>query len=88
MVLVAPRSATLVASHGARFTLLAGYFFCLLGFLTMLLLWTDLQRDLGAAILQSVFGALLTAGHASALSATIASTKRRTPQRPTRSTPP
>ena len=118
MVLVAPRSATLVVSHGARFTLLLGYFFCLLGFITMLLLWTsaspywqiglgyafvgigvgfagtpashsltssvpvtragmasgtaDLQRDLGAAILQSVFGALLTAGYASAFSATIA----------------
>ena len=118
MVLVAPRSATLTVSRGARFTLLVGYFFCLLGFLTMLLLWTstspywqiglgyafvgigvgfagtpashsltssvpvtragmasgtaDLQRDLGAAILQSVFGALLTAGYASAFSATIA----------------
>ncbi len=118
MVLVAPRSATLTVSRGARFTLLIGYFFCLLGFLTMLLLWTsaspywqiglgyafvgigvgfagtpashsltssvpvtragmasgtaDLQRDLGAAILQSVFGALLTAGYASAFSATIA----------------
>ena len=118
MVLVAPRSATLVVSHGARFTLLVGYFFCLLGFLTMLLLWStaspywqiglgyafvgigvgfagtpashsltssvpvtragmasgtaDLQRDLGAAILQSVFGALLTAGYAAAFSATIA----------------
>jgi DHA2 family multidrug resistance protein-like MFS transporter len=41
MVLVAPRSAKLIETHGARFTLLCGYFFCLLGFLTMLLLWTD-----------------------------------------------
>src|SRR5947208_9634174 len=41
MVIAAPRSAKLVASHGARFTLLCGYFFCLLGFLTMLLLWDD-----------------------------------------------
>jgi MFS transporter, DHA2 family, multidrug resistance protein len=41
MVLVAPRSAKLVGSHGARFTLLVGYVFCLLGFLTMLLLWDD-----------------------------------------------
>jgi MFS transporter, DHA2 family, multidrug resistance protein len=32
----------------------------------------DLQRDLGGAIMQSVFGALLTAGYASAVSATIA----------------
>ena len=39
MVLVAPRSAKLVEARGARFTLLVGYVFCLLGFLTMLLLW-------------------------------------------------
>jgi MFS transporter, DHA2 family, multidrug resistance protein len=32
----------------------------------------DLQRDLGGAIMQSVFGALLTAGYASAVSAAIA----------------
>jgi EmrB/QacA subfamily drug resistance transporter len=112
MVLVAPRSAHLVDVHGARFTLLLGYAFCLLGFLAMLLLWkqgiaywkvglayalvgigvgfagtpasrsltgsvpvrragmasatADLQRDLGGAILQSIFGALLTAGYTSA----------------------
>ncbi|HVB45050.1 MAG TPA: MFS transporter [Streptosporangiaceae bacterium] len=118
MVLVAPRSAKLVVTRGARFTLLTGYFFCLLGFLTMLLLWqrhipywqvglgyafigigvgfagtpashsltssvpvtragmasgtADLQRDLGGAILQSVFGALLTAGYAAAVSSKIA----------------
>ena len=41
MVIAAPRSAKLIESHGARFTLLVGYFFCLLGFLTMLLLWQD-----------------------------------------------
>ena len=113
MVLVAPRSAKIVEERGSRFTLLAGYFFCLLGFLTMLLLWkesipywkvalgyaligigvglagtpasrsltgsvpvtragmasgtADLQRDLGGAIMQSIFGALLTAGYASAV---------------------
>jgi DHA2 family multidrug resistance protein-like MFS transporter len=39
MVLIAPRSAKLVASRGARFTLLVGYACCLLGFITMLLLW-------------------------------------------------
>src|SRR4030095_11743248 len=39
MVLVAPRSAKVVEAKGARFTLLTGYAFCLLGFLTMLLLW-------------------------------------------------
>jgi MFS family permease len=118
MVLVAPRSAKLVGAYGARFTLLAGYVFLVLAFLTMLLLWNenapywqvavayvfigagvglagtpashsltgsvpvtragmasgtaDLQRDLGGAIMQSIFGALLTAGYASAFSAAIA----------------
>jgi hypothetical protein len=33
----------------------------------------DLQRDLGGAVMQSIFGALLTAGYASAASAIIAS---------------
>ncbi len=119
MVIVAPRSAKLVEARGARFTLLTGYVFCVLGFLTMLLLWkdnieywkvglgyafigigvgfagtpashsltgsvpvkragmasgtADLQRDLGGAIMQSIFGALLTAGYAVAASAAIAS---------------
>ena len=41
MVVAAPRSAKLVEAKGARFTLLVGYVFCFLGFLTMLLLWTD-----------------------------------------------
>jgi MFS transporter, DHA2 family, multidrug resistance protein len=41
MVLIAPRSARLVESHGARFTLLVGYACCLLGFLVMWLLWND-----------------------------------------------
>jgi MFS transporter, DHA2 family, multidrug resistance protein len=41
MVLIAPRSAKLVNARGSRATLLVGYFFCLLGFLTMLLLWKD-----------------------------------------------
>jgi MFS transporter, DHA2 family, multidrug resistance protein len=118
LVLVAPRSAKLVDAHGARITLLIGYSFCLLGFLTMLILWTDgaaywrvglgyafigvgvgfagtpashsltgsvpvtragmasgtadLQRDLGGAVMQSIFGAVLTAGYAAAASAAIA----------------
>jgi MFS transporter, DHA2 family, multidrug resistance protein len=41
MVLVAPRSAKLVESRGARFTLLFGYAFCLAGFLAMLFLWKE-----------------------------------------------
>ena len=118
MVLVAPGSAKLVNTRGSRFTLLAGYAFFLLGFLTMLLLWkqnipfwkvglanaligigvgfagtpashsltgsvpvqragmasgtADLQRDLGGAVMQSIFGALLAAGYAAAVSAAIA----------------
>jgi MFS transporter, DHA2 family, multidrug resistance protein len=118
MVLVAPRSAKIVESRGARFTLLTGYVFLLLAFLAMLLLWkqgtpywqiglaymligigvgfagtpashsltgsvpvtragmasgtADLQRDLGGAIMQSIFGALLTAGYASAAAAAVA----------------
>ena len=123
MVLIAPRSAKLVEARGARFTLLVGYAFCLLGFLTMLLLWkegisywkvglgyafigagvgfagtpashsltgsvpvsragmasgtADLQRDLGGAIMQSIFGALLTAGYAAAVATAIASSPNR-----------
>jgi MFS transporter, DHA2 family, multidrug resistance protein len=118
MVLVAPRSAKLVDARGARFTLLSGYVFVFLGFLTMLVLWgedssywqvglgyafvgigvglagtpashsltgsvpvrragmasgtADLQRDLGGAIMQSIFGAVLTAGYASSFAAAIA----------------
>jgi len=118
MIIVAPRSAKLVEARGARLTLLVGYVFVLLGFLTMLLLWgdgspylvvglgyafvgigvgfagtpashsltgsvpirragmasgtADLQRDLGGALMQSIFGALLTAGYAAAVAAEIA----------------
>jgi MFS transporter, DHA2 family, multidrug resistance protein len=118
MVIVAPRSATLVEAHGSRFTLLAGYLFCLLGFVTMLLLWregtgywavglgyallgigvglagtpasraltgsvpveragmasatADLQRDFGGALMQSILGALLTAGYAAGMRDAIA----------------
>jgi DHA2 family multidrug resistance protein-like MFS transporter len=118
MILVAPRSAKLVESHGSRFTLLVGFAFCLLAFLVMLILWeegasypivgvgyllvgigvgfagtpasrsltgsvpvkragmasgtADLQRDLGGAIMQSIFGALLTAGYAASFAKSIA----------------
>jgi MFS transporter, DHA2 family, multidrug resistance protein len=123
MVLIAPRSAKLVTMRGARFTLLVGYACCMLGFLTMLLLWkqgisywkvglgyafigagvgfagtpashsltgsapvsragmasgtADLQRDLGGAIMQSIFGALLTAGYTAAVATAIASSPNR-----------
>jgi EmrB/QacA subfamily drug resistance transporter len=122
MVIVAPRSAKLVEARGARFTLLCGYVFLLLAFLSMLLLWkedtaywkiaiayafigagvgfagtpashsltgsvpvtragmasgtADLQRDLGGAIMQSIFGALLTAGYAAAAGAAIAASDK------------
>jgi len=122
MVVVAPRSAKLVETRGARFTLLCGYVFLFAAFLWMLLVWNegseyweiaaayvfigagvglagtpashsltgsvpvtragmasgtaDLQRDLGGAIMQSIFGALLTAGYASAVSAEIASSDK------------
>src|SRR3954447_3240556 len=41
MVVIAPRSAKLVEARGSRFTLLCGYVFVFLGFLTMLLLWNE-----------------------------------------------
>jgi DHA2 family multidrug resistance protein-like MFS transporter len=41
MVVVAPRSAKLVAGQGARFTMLTGYAFVLVGFVTMLALWGE-----------------------------------------------
>jgi DHA2 family multidrug resistance protein-like MFS transporter len=118
MILVAPRSAKLVETRGARFTLLAGYLFVLLGFVWMLAFWNegiaywivgvgyafvgigvglagtpasrsltasvpvtrvgmasgtaDLQRDLGGALMQSIFGALLAAGYATTMTAALA----------------
>ena len=118
MVLVAPRSAKLVETRGARTTLLIGYVFLFLAFGWMLLVWgehssywqiglayafigigvgfagtpashsltgsvpvrragmasgtADLQRDLGGAVMQSILGALLTAGYASSFSSAIA----------------
>lgn len=41
LVMVAPFSAKLVDSRGARFTLLAGYLFCFFGFIVMLLFWSE-----------------------------------------------
>jgi MFS transporter, DHA2 family, multidrug resistance protein len=41
MVIIAPRSAKLVESRGARFTLLLGYVFCFLGFVWMLARWSE-----------------------------------------------
>ncbi|MEZ4519344.1 MAG: MFS transporter [Chloroflexota bacterium] len=118
MILVAPRAAKLIESHGSRFTLLIGYVFVLVAFVAMLLLWkegisywvvglayallgvgvglgsgpsshsltgsvpvtrvgmasgtADLQRDLGGALFQSIFGALLAAGYATAMAAQLA----------------
>ena len=41
MILAAPCSAKMIEARGSRFTLLAGYIFVFLGFLTMLLLWQE-----------------------------------------------
>jgi MFS transporter, DHA2 family, multidrug resistance protein len=106
MVLVAPRSAKIIESHGTRVSVLIGQVFVLAAFLWMLIFWkegipywkvgigyalvgigvglagpptsnaltasvpvkrvgmasgtADLQRDLGGAVMQSIFGALLT----------------------------
>ena len=43
----------------------------------------DLQRDLGGAIMQSIFGALLTAGYAAAVAAAISRRPRRASRSPT-----
>ena len=60
MVIVAPRSARLVESHGSRFTLLVGYACCLAGFLTMLVLWDTTspywQVGLGYALIGAGVG--------------------------------
>ena len=118
LVLVAPRSAKLIDSHGSRFTLLVGYAFCVAGFVAAVIFWVDgasypeiavsyvlvgvgvglagtpasrsltgsvpvrragmasgtadLQRDLGGAIMQSILGALLTAGYATRFAQEIA----------------
>lgn len=41
MILAAPVSAKLVQSHGSRVTLLAGFLFCLIGFVCMLVFWDE-----------------------------------------------
>jgi hypothetical protein len=117
MVLVAPRSAKLVAERGSRATLLIGQSVLGLAFIGMFFLWgedtpypivaiplilmgigvgiagtpssnsltgsvpvrrvgmasgtADLQRDLGGALMTSIFGALLTAGYATAMGTAI-----------------
>jgi DHA2 family multidrug resistance protein-like MFS transporter len=119
MIIVAPRSATLVQQWGSRATLLLGQAFLALAFVAMFFLWgegtpywvvviplllmgvgvgfaqtpssnsltasvpisrvgmasgtADLQRDLGGALMTSVFGALLTAGYAASMGTAIAS---------------
>lgn len=118
MVIVAPFSSRMIERYGSRTTLLIGFVVCMLGFVSMLLLWNihtpvsfvmlsyilvgigvgfagtpashaltdsvpvtkvgmasgtgDLQRDLGGSIMQSLLGAILGAGYASAISTAIA----------------
>jgi MFS transporter, DHA2 family, multidrug resistance protein len=57
LVVIAPRSAKLVESRGARFTLLLGYLFCLLGFLTMLFLWKEGSSYLEVGLAYAFIGA-------------------------------
>ncbi len=57
MIVIAPRSAKLVDTRGARFGLLVGYFFCLLGFLAMLLLWKENVSYLSVALAYALIGA-------------------------------
>jgi MFS family permease len=56
LIVAAPRSAKLVASKGSRFTLLLGYSFCFLGFLTMLVLWSPTASYLPVAIAFAFLG--------------------------------
>ena len=57
MVLIAPRSAKLVEASGARLTLLVGYACCFLGFVTMLLLWTEGQAYWAVGLGYALVGA-------------------------------
>ena len=66
----APRSAKLVEARGARVTLTGSVPVSQAG---MAFGMADRQRDLGGAIVQSILGALLTAGYASAVAAALAS---------------
>jgi MFS family permease len=118
LVVAAPISARLIEARGSRFTLLAGYLFCLLGFIVMITMWTegasylpigiayglvgigvglagtpashsltgsvpvrkagmasgtsDLQRDLGGAIMQSLLGAMLAMGYTKSMASAVA----------------
>jgi hypothetical protein len=56
MVFVAPRSARLVESHGARQTLLIGYAFCGAAFVWMLLFWTEGISYLHVALAYALVG--------------------------------
>ena len=56
MVVVAPRSAKLVESRGARFTLLVGYAFCFLGFAWMLARWQEGIAYWDVAVAYSLVG--------------------------------
>jgi DHA2 family multidrug resistance protein-like MFS transporter len=56
MVVVAPRSAKLVETVGSRRTLLLGYVFVLLAFLTMLLLWGETSSYLVVGLAYAFVG--------------------------------
>lgn len=56
MVAVAGLSAKLVVSRGSRFTLMSGYVFFVLGFVTMLLLWKQQTSYAGVALAYILVG--------------------------------
>ena len=56
MVVAAPVSARLILRFGSRITLLAGDVFCLLGFVVMLVLWTEGSRYWQVALAFSCVG--------------------------------
>ena len=56
MVVIAPRSAKLVESRGARVTLLVGYAFCFLGFVWMLIRWKEGIAYWDVAVAYSLVG--------------------------------
>lgn len=118
LIIAAPISAQLILKRGSRFTMLAGYFFVLLAFITMAF-WSeimgvtpvvltylfigfgaglaltpasrsltsstpvkrvgmasgtsDLQRDLGGSVMQSLLGSILAAGFATSIGKIITS---------------
>ncbi len=56
MVIVAPRSATMIERYGARVTLLAGYLFVVLGLFVALFLWNESTQYWQVALAYALVG--------------------------------